>query len=150
MNMRHVLLLSSVLAALLLAGCPTPTTCGGGKVGVSVTDAGSFIGKDFYAAIYESGADPVADPYLGWMGGDEITTAVQFIAYFKDAGSNPVELDKGTYDVWCFIDDNENVNPAMPSPDTGDYSNPFAIAVTVSCGDATLTINVATQLTEMM
>lgn len=146
---RYALLLSAVLVAIVLTGCPSPTACNGGRISVSVTNAGSFVGHNLYAAIYEKGADPMSDPYLGWLGGDLITSADQFIAFFKDDDSNPVVFDKGTYDVGCFVDFNDDVDPDLPSPNSGDYSS-MIIEVTVSCGDATCAIDADADLSEIL
>jgi hypothetical protein len=124
---RRILPLAAVTASLLLlilVGCsPEPTKLatlevylGGG------TAPGATVGHTLYCKVYEQGASIATDPVLGQnlfvipANGPSSATMLD-----PSSGQPWVGVDKQTYDVYIWVDVNDNY-PTPNTPETGiDY-----------------------------
>ncbi len=124
------IVLAFLLASLLfISGCKesAAATPLGGMITISLTGANVANGDTLYVGVFDLGADPFVDPTYGGI--EETISSGEAAAVVTYLGGLQITFPAGSYDVYGFIDVNDD-SGGDPDP-TDDYifSGPISITV---------------------
>jgi hypothetical protein len=128
------------MLVFFLLACDNTGGASSGTLTVSIAGAPSGAdGKSLYIGMYEGGADPLTESIVGT--GEILLSAGETVSdVIEESLTNETSFDPGDYDLYLWIDMNDNFD-TVTAPEQGtDMSHiSFPLSVTID-GDTTLNL----------